>query len=271
MQPAAQQPPVAQQSPAQQPQVQYIQVQPAVEPVPVNTPAPAAPAPDPWQQEFALWQAAAQGNTVDEYQSYLKSYPNGKFAAIAQSRIVKLTADQDAAREANMKNEPEYVEPEPQQMAVGTPQTEAVILAETGTRREVQGRLTALGFNTGGTDGVLGAKSRTAISQWQTAVGAPITGYLSFEQLVRLRADSETVYQQWLASRPVRPSRPVRSRHDELVGRVDNSSSADAAIALGVLGLAVGAMGAAAASRGHRGHFRPGPGFGPGPGRMPRH
>src|SRR6218665_2743233 len=32
-----------------------------------------------WEQEYALWQAAATGNTVDEYQSYLSAYPTGTF------------------------------------------------------------------------------------------------------------------------------------------------------------------------------------------------
>jgi hypothetical protein len=231
-------------NPPQPAPMQYIQVQ-----------APAAAAGtngDAWTQEFALWQAAAQGNSIDEYQGYLKAYPNGKFASIAQARIVKLTAEQDVAKAPDLRNEPEMPPPGP---ALGTPQTESVVLAERGTRREVQARLTALGFNTGGTDGVLGGKSRTAISQWQAVVGAPVTGFLSYEQLVKLRADSETAYQQWLASRP--PARIVRSRDDELVGRVDDSSAADAAIALGVLGLAVGAMGAASAGRHH--YRGPGP------------
>lgn len=39
-----------------------------------------------WEQEYALWKAASDGNTVTEYEAYIKAYPNGKFAAIAQAR-----------------------------------------------------------------------------------------------------------------------------------------------------------------------------------------
>ncbi len=43
-------------------------------------------------------------------------------------------------------------------------------------RVALQRGLTARGFDTGGTDGVLGAKSRAAISAWQASIGAPATG-----------------------------------------------------------------------------------------------
>ena len=45
-----------------------------------------------WEQEYALWKAASDGNTVTEYEAYLKAYPDGKFAAIAQARIAQLAA-----------------------------------------------------------------------------------------------------------------------------------------------------------------------------------
>ena len=43
-------------------------------------------------------------------------------------------------------------------------------------RVALQRGLTARGFDTGGTDGVLGAKSRAAISAYQSSIGAPATG-----------------------------------------------------------------------------------------------
>lgn len=218
--------------------------------------APAAPAAtgDEWQQEFAVWQAAAEGNSIEEYQNYLAAYPAGKFASIAQSRIVKLTATQDEASRPEGIDETKVsslTEDAPKLMA-GTPADEAMLLTAPSTRREVQGRLTSLGFNTGGTDGVMGARSRTAISQWQAAVSAPVTGYLAYDQLAKLRTDSEPVYQSWLASRPKPAPRRYVSRGPVLVGRV-RDNSADAAIALGVMGLAAGIIGGVAIS-GHHGH-----------------
>ncbi|MDB5525420.1 MAG: hypothetical protein JWM58_3183 [Rhizobium sp.] len=45
-----------------------------------------------WEQEYALWKAASDGNNIGEYEAYLSTYPKGKFAAIAQARIVQLAA-----------------------------------------------------------------------------------------------------------------------------------------------------------------------------------
>ena len=54
-------------------------------------------------------------------------------------------------------------------------------------RQELQRLLTAKGFDTGGTDGVIGAKTRAAISAWQASVGLPVTGEPSLDLLRRLR------------------------------------------------------------------------------------
>lgn len=232
-------------------------------------PQQAAPASDPWQQEFALWQAAANGNSVEEYQGYLTVYPNGKFAPIAQARIVKLSSAEKMEEPAsNPLAQPGMTnEMAAPTFTTGTPMEESVLLSELSVRREVQGRLTSLGFSTGGTDGVMGARSRTAISQWQTVIAAPVSGYLSYDQLAKLRADSATVYPSWLASRPKPAPRVRRSNQDELVGRVPDNS-ADAAIALGMLGLAAGVIGGAAMAGGrHHG----GPRFHGGPGPRPPH
>jgi membrane-bound lytic murein transglycosylase B len=54
-------------------------------------------------------------------------------------------------------------------------------------RQEIQRRLTAAGFDTGGTDGVIGAKTQAAISAWQQSRGLPVTGEATREVLVALR------------------------------------------------------------------------------------
>ncbi|MBF0248537.1 MAG: lytic murein transglycosylase [Alphaproteobacteria bacterium] len=53
--------------------------------------------------------------------------------------------------------------------------------------KEMQERLTALGFDTGGVDGVVGAKSRDAIQEFQRKAGLTPDGYPSVELLERLR------------------------------------------------------------------------------------
>ena len=58
--------------------------------------APPSPAPaphgglDPRTLELALWEAAQAGGTVADYQEYLRQYPDGIFAGIAQNRVLAL-------------------------------------------------------------------------------------------------------------------------------------------------------------------------------------
>ena len=54
-------------------------------------------------------------------------------------------------------------------------------------RQELQRLLTAKGFDTGGSDGVMGARTKAAISAYQASVGVPVTGEPSLELLRRLR------------------------------------------------------------------------------------
>jgi peptidoglycan hydrolase-like protein with peptidoglycan-binding domain len=53
-------------------------------------------------------------------------------------------------------------------------------------RKALQQRLTAAGYDTGGTDGVLGSKSRAAISAYQQRNGLQVTGEPSLDLLRRL-------------------------------------------------------------------------------------
>ncbi len=54
-------------------------------------------------------------------------------------------------------------------------------------RKEMQQRLTAKGFDAGGADGVMGAKTEAAIRDYQRSAGLPVTGQPSRDLLERLR------------------------------------------------------------------------------------
>ncbi len=54
-------------------------------------------------------------------------------------------------------------------------------------RQELQTRLTAAGFDTEGADGVIGTRTRAAISGYEARVGLPVTGEPSMAVLERLR------------------------------------------------------------------------------------
>ncbi len=54
-------------------------------------------------------------------------------------------------------------------------------------RQELQRRLTSAGFDTEGSDGVIGPKTRSAISAYQARAGLPVTGEPTLDLLARLR------------------------------------------------------------------------------------
>jgi membrane-bound lytic murein transglycosylase B len=54
-------------------------------------------------------------------------------------------------------------------------------------RQDLQRRLTAAGFDTEGSDGVIGAKTKAAIAAYQTRMGLAVTGVPSLELLALLR------------------------------------------------------------------------------------
>ncbi|MFN4155824.1 MAG: peptidoglycan-binding domain-containing protein [Paracoccaceae bacterium] len=54
-------------------------------------------------------------------------------------------------------------------------------------RRDIQRRLTRLGYRPGGVDGVFGAGTRRALSSWQRDEGLRASGYITADQLRELR------------------------------------------------------------------------------------
>ncbi|MEX0338394.1 MAG: peptidoglycan-binding protein [Arenibacterium sp.] len=78
-----------------------------------------------------------------------------------------------------------------------TEATESALELGRSERREIQRRLTLLGFGTRGVDGVFGPGSRNAIGDWQSSKSLPATSYLSETQIATLREESEELYQEW--------------------------------------------------------------------------
>ena len=74
---------------------------------------------------------------------------------------------------------------------VAVPQSdEDALKLAASDRRLVQQRLTALGHDTAGTDGVFGPASRAAIAGYQRSIGVAATGYLTASVFGRLRQDA---------------------------------------------------------------------------------
>ncbi len=70
------------------------------------------------------------------------------------------------------------------------PHEDALSLAD---RTTAQVALAALGYDPGARDGVIGAKTRAALRQWQKARGLRADGYLSLDMIARLKAQSGAI------------------------------------------------------------------------------
>jgi peptidoglycan hydrolase-like protein with peptidoglycan-binding domain len=105
----------------------------------------------------------------------LSSYPNGQFRSLAQARIAALenggTKDKDMTRNLTAVDPATFTE-EANQV------TEDQIGLDRGQRRDVQRRLTGLGFDTKVT-GKFDDETRSVIRRWQAARGYPAGGYLN--------------------------------------------------------------------------------------------
>jgi len=91
------------------------------------------------------WRAASRDNSLDAYESYLETHPQGEFVAMAENRIKTLTDTPEARAE----------------------RAEQALDLNRNTRREVQRDLSILGFDPRGIDGIFGPGTRAAISAWQ--------------------------------------------------------------------------------------------------------
>lgn len=164
-------------------------------------------------EEALLWALAEQRNTADAYRSYLQSYPNGTNAALARARLGQLMSGSTPVVDAQPSAQPVVTAPvdtapgaspaaaAAAEAAAGTPAaTQPAPSAGSATsaaqeppltreaRRAVQMRLTQLGYDTRGVDGVFGSGTRRAISAWQSARGYGATGFLTPAQAEELRS-----------------------------------------------------------------------------------
>lgn len=97
------------------------------------------------------------------------------------------------ARQVNLiaQQAGDKVVPTPTGPAAGDDLLEERLLGLTyDERREVQRRLTSLGYNTYGVDGSFGSNTRRALAAWQRDEGLRASGYLTADQLRLLRRQS---------------------------------------------------------------------------------
>jgi uncharacterized caspase-like protein len=139
-----------------------------------TTVASVAPPATASAMEVEFWRSVKDSNKPEELNAYLASYPNGAFKALALGRIAKLG---DAGQPSATRNLTAAVDPET--FTKDADQTsEDQIGLDRGQRRDVQRRLTGLGFDTKAT-GKFDEATRSVIKRWQASRGYPVTGYLN--------------------------------------------------------------------------------------------
>jgi uncharacterized caspase-like protein len=157
-----------------QPAVATAQAIASVEPSAAPSGTAAPPATSTVDKEVVFWNSIKDSASPAQFEAYLAQFPDGTFAPLARVRLEELTA-KPAEQQLATLTTPEAAAPAPEQIE------RSIGLTRQG-RSRVQLALTLLGYGTGGTDGVLGPKSRAAIAAWQTDQGESGTGYLTSAQ-----------------------------------------------------------------------------------------
>ena len=123
--------------------------------------------------ELEFWRSVKESNKPEELNAYLSTYPNGQFKSLAMARIASLeNGPSTTTRNLTTGVDPAVFNEE------GTQVTEDQIGLEKGQRRDVQRRLTGLGFDTK-VNGRFDEDTRAVIMRWQAARGYPKTGFLT--------------------------------------------------------------------------------------------
>ena len=142
----------------------------------------AAPASD---VELEFWRSIKDSNKTEELNAYLTNYPNGTFKSIALARIASLQDGPSTATRTlttGVGVDPATFSEEANQL------TEDQLSLDRNQRRDVQRRLTGLGFDIKAS-GKFDSNTRAVITRWQAARGYPKSGYLNVLQHKALQSE----------------------------------------------------------------------------------
>src|SRR6201986_4663084 len=136
-----------------------------------NTPAVTATAASEVELEF--WRSIKESNKPEELNAYLTNYPNGTFKPLALALLASL---QDGPS-TTTRNLTTGIDPATFTDAADQTSEDQIGL-DRGQRRDVQRRLTGLGFDVKAT-GKFDEATRNVIMRWQAARGYPKTVFLN--------------------------------------------------------------------------------------------
>src|SRR5882757_5410239 len=123
--------------------------------------------------ELEFWRSIKDSNKPEELNAYVSSYPNGQFKSLALARIASLeTGPSTTTRNLTTGIDPATFTEDASQVS------EDQIGLDKGQRRDVQRRLTGLGFDTKVT-GKFDDETRVVVKRWQAARGYPSTGFFN--------------------------------------------------------------------------------------------
>ena len=160
--------------------------------------------------DLAFWQSVDRSQNPADFEAYLAQFPQGRFATLARNRQAAL---RDRALWENVRNSPRsedverYLAQFPQgafvteartrlealrapPAATAIPAPPAAPALRALTREEIlsaQELLSAIGFATGGTDGVIGPRSRAAMEGFAQVALRPEESEFDTRNLERLR------------------------------------------------------------------------------------
>ncbi|MDN4981998.1 caspase family protein [Bradyrhizobium sp. WYCCWR 13022] len=185
--------------------------------------------------ELEFWRSVKESNKPEELNAYLSAYPNGQFKPLALARLAAIqNGPSTTTRNLNAGVDPATFTDDATQL------TEDQIGLDKGQRRDVQRRLTGLGFDTK-VSGVFNDQTRSVLKRWQAARGYPSTGFLNKLQHKALL--SEIVASTTTASddspKPARRAAPAQSAP---APRHSGGGDAGAAFVGGVVGGMMGGM-----------------------------
>ncbi len=151
----------------------------------VSEPTVVATASSASEAELEFWRSIKDSNKTEELNAYLTNYPNGTFKSIALARIASLQDGPSTATRALTTGtgiDPATFTEQASQL------TEDQLGLDRNQRRDVQRRLTGLGFDVKA-NGKFDANTRAIITRWQAARGYPKSGYLNALQHKALQSE----------------------------------------------------------------------------------
>ena len=135
--------------------------------------------------EMEFWRSVKDTNKPEELNAYVTRYPDGMFSSIARARIAALN---DPKAPTSRSTSPEPVIDPATKTTEANIKTEEDIDLDRDAKRSVQRRLKGLGFATPVT-GKFSDETRRAITNWQSARGYPVSGFLNNLQYAALKAE----------------------------------------------------------------------------------